>query len=176
MPFFYRRPDGKAPSYSRTGMRVATSVALLAYPLGCALQILWPDTTPEPGLTFGEIGGLGLVVVALGAFCFIAPSWFQRIVGEQTQHLDEFELELRRRAYAFSYQVFAGLVALFAIYMALAADRDGSGFVTLWTPSTYDHWNALFWGAMLYAFVLPTAWLSWAGPARLDLAEEDAAA
>lgn len=173
MPFFYRGPQDKTPNRSRSGMRVATTLALAAYPLGCVLRLVLSDTSPEPGLTVGEMAGFALILTSLAAFCFIAPSWLQRIVGEETRRLDEFELDLRRRAYAFSYQAFTGLTVLFAVYMGFAADQDGSGVMTLWTPTTFDHWSAIFWGAMLYAFILPTAWLSWVGPARLDMGDDE---
>lgn len=58
--------------------------------------------------------------------------------------------------------------------MANGVDPGDGGRLNLWTPSTYDHWNAIFWGAMLYAFTLPTAWLAWAGPAPLCDAEDAA--
>ncbi|MCR9130315.1 MAG: hypothetical protein NXI12_12400 [Alphaproteobacteria bacterium] len=175
MPFFYRGGSGSVPQRSRATMRIATLAALTAYPAGCILQIVFPDATPEPGLAAGEIAGFALVAVSLLAFCFIAPSWLQRIVGEQADCLDEFEMDLRRRAYTFSYNVFAGMAVLFAIYMALSVDLADSGKLQLWTPATYDHWNAIFWGAMLYAFVLPTTWLAWAGPALLEDLEDAAA-
>ena len=152
-------------------MRIATLAALIAYPAGCVVQIVFPDTTPGPSLTAGEAFGFALLGVSLLAFCFIAPSWLQRIVGEETQRLDEFEMDLRRRAYTFSYQVFAGLAVLFALYMALSVDVAESAKLRFWTPTTYDHWNAIFWGAMLYAFVLPTTWLAWAGPAPINEGE-----
>jgi hypothetical protein len=175
MPFFYRGKSDQAPQRSRFTMRIATLTALLAYPAGCVIQLAFPDTTPDPGLTGGEIAGFTLLAVSILAFCFIAPSWLQRIVGEEAKRLDEFEMDLRRRAYTFSYSVFAGLAVLFAIYMALSVDLADSGKLQLWVPVTYDHWNAIFWGAMLYAFVLPTAWLAWAGPALLDHADDVAA-
>ena len=175
MPFYYRgKNDRKAPR-SRAVMRIATLTALVAYPAGCAVHVMFPDTTPEPGLTPGEIVGFTLIGLSVLAFALIAPSWMQRIVGEEKKRLDEFELDLRARAYAFGYQVFAALTVLFAIYMALSIDLVDSGKLNLWTPTTYDHWNAIFWGAMLYAFVLPTAWLAWAGPAPMCDTEDAAA-
>lgn len=172
MPFFYRGKSGAARQRSRATMRIVTLATLIGYPAGCVTQLIFPDTSPEPGLTVGEAAGFALIGVSLLAFCFIAPSWLQRIVGEQTDCLDEFEMDLRRRAYTFSYSVFASLAVLFAIYMALSVDLAESGKLQLWTPTTYDHWNAIFWGAMLYAFVLPTTWLAWAGPALLEDPED----
>lgn len=59
-----------------------------------------------------------------------------------------------------------------AIYMALGSDTGGSGVISLWTPSTYDHWNAIFWGVFVYAAVLPTAYLAWAAPAPFSDVED----
>lgn len=74
MPFFYRGKSDPAPSRSRLSLRIATLTVLTAYPAGCILHVLFPDTTPEPGLTAGEITGFALIALALLAFCFIAPS------------------------------------------------------------------------------------------------------
>lgn len=168
MTFFYRGKNETAPNRSPARMRLATSIALVAYPIGCAIQILYPDTTPEPGLTPGEGVGMALVALALFAFAYIAPTYLQRITGEETKKLDELELSLRQRAYTFAYQVFAGLTLVFAIYMGLSWDLAEAGKLELWRPVTYDHWSALFWGAGLYAAILPTAYLAWIAPAPLD--------
>ncbi len=166
--FFYRGKTHHTPKRSTATMRIATLTALLAYPAGAIMQLVFPDMSPEPGLTWGEGAGFALMILALAAFCVIAPSHLQRIVGEQAKHLDEFEMELRRKSYAFAYWVFAGMTVLAALYMGLAADSGGEGLITLWAPTSYDHWNAILWGAVLYAIVLPTAYLAWAGPAPLD--------
>ena len=166
--FFYRGKTHKSSQRSNTAMRIATAVALVGYPVGGMIHVLFPDLTPESGLTGGEIAGFAFMIASLLAFCVIAPSNLQRILGEERKHLDEFEMDQRRKSYTFGYWVLSALVALFAIYMALGADTDGSGVITLWVPTTYDHWNVIFWGAMLYAVVLPTTYLAWAGPAPLD--------
>lgn len=166
--FFYRGKSHATPKRSNTVMRLATLTALGAYPIGVTIQLVFPDTTPQPGLTGGEIAGFGFIILALLAFCIIAPSHLQRIVGEEAKHLDEFEMDLRRKSYAFAYWVFSALAVLSVIYMGLAADMEDSARFQLWTPTTYDHWNAVFWGAILYAVVLPTAYLAWAGPTPLD--------
>ena len=171
--FFYRGKTHRTPKRSTLMLRGATLTALIAYPAGAVLQLVFPDTTPEPGLTWGEGVGFALIILALFAFVIIAPSHLQRIVGEEAKHLDEFEMDLRRKAYAFSYWALSAIVVIAVLYMALAADGNGDGLITLWKPTTYDHWNAIFWGAMLYAVVLPTAYLAWAGPAPLD--EDDPA-
>ncbi len=163
---FIQSAKGETPTRSTALMRIATITALAGYPLGAVIHLLFPDATPEPGLTAGEIAGFGFMILSLLAFCVIVPSHLQRIVGDEAKNLDEFEMDLRRKSYAFGYWVMCTLVVLFAIYMALGVDSDN--VLTLWVPSTYDHWNAIFWGAMLYAVVLPTTYLAWAGPQPLD--------
>jgi hypothetical protein len=169
MPFYYRgKNDSARPRRSQITLRIATLTALIGYPAGCLVHLIFPDTTPQPGLSVAEIAGFALFGLSLLAFGVIAPSWMQRIVGEQTDLLDEFELDLRRRAYVFSYHGLSAAMGAFLFYMAIGVDLDASGKLNLWTPSTYDHWNAIFWGVLLYAFVLPTTWLAWAGPAPLS--------
>lgn len=175
MPFYYRGKKERRAPRSHAVMRVTTLAALLAYPAGCLCLMAFPDITPEPGLTPGEITGYALILLSVLAFGAIAPSWLQRIVGEETRLLDEFELDLRRRAYVFSYQALTAAAAVFVFYMAVAIDFEATGRLTLWTPAAYDHWNAIFWGVLLYAFVLPTAWLAFAAPAPLCEADDAAA-
>ena len=134
-------------------MRALTGFVLLAYPAGAVVQLVMPDTTPEPGLVAGEIAGFALILLALLAFAFIAPSSLQRIVGEQSKHLDEFEMELRRRANALAYQIFSALTLVGLLYFGIASDSER---LPLWMPGSFDHWNAIMWAAILYAFVLPT--------------------
>ena len=165
MSIYFRTKSGSARPRSLPTMRMATSTVLLAYPLGALTMVLMPDTTPEPGLVIGEIIGFALILLALIAFTVIAPSQFQRITGEEGRQLDERELDLRRKAYTFAYQVFAGIVLVAIMYMGFADDLLGSRGLVLWAPTTFDHWNAIFWGAAIYAFVLPTAYLSWTMPA-----------
>jgi hypothetical protein len=31
----------------------------------------------------------------------------------------------------------------------------------LWAPTTPEHWNALFWGAIMLGLTLPAAFLAW---------------
>lgn len=82
-------------------------------------------------------------------------SRLQRIVAEQSEQLDEMEMQLRHRALSWSYSVLSGGVLLLVIYGAIAADFGG------WVPTTYDEWNGLFWGLFLYVTLLPTARLAW---------------
>ncbi len=164
MTFFYRGPKGRIARRSTFGMRLATTLVLTAYPLGCIAQLIWRDETSASDLVMGEAIFLACMIVAIGSFIFIAPSYLQRIAGDEAKNLDEFEQHLRRRAYAFSYQAFTALTLCGLLYLAIALDAVDSGALALWRPETFEHWNAIIWGALLYAFVLPTAYLAWAAP------------
>lgn len=162
MSFYYRKAGGKPFAVPPSLMRLVTLAALAAYPAGCLAVALAPETTPGSGLAAGAIAGYALFGLALTCFVVIAPSSLQRIVGEEASRLDEFELDLRRRANAMAYQIFTGLTLTALIYLAIASDGAGDRF---WTPTGFDQWNAVIWGALLYAFVLPTAVLAWIAPA-----------
>jgi hypothetical protein len=147
-------------------LKIATTWALVAYPLGCALRLLAPEAggPGSPGFVL-DAGGLALIVSAVIAFIVVAPSSWQRIVGEEEKLLDERELQQRYKAQAFGYSIFTVLAVLFAFYMEVSIDLETQKGVLLWRPSTADHWNAFIWGGLLYAFVLPTAYLAWTQPA-----------
>ncbi|KAA5803547.1 hypothetical protein F1654_07010 [Alkalicaulis satelles] len=168
MSFYIRMPSGRVPRRSRISLRLASLTVLIAYPAGCLIQLIFDH--PGPGVT-----GLALVLLAVLAFFWLAPSQVQRIAGEQVCQLDDVERDLRRRAYAFSYQVLTGLMAAGIFYLAVANDDTR---LTLWAPQTYAHWNAIFWGVLLYSFTLPSAWLAWTLPApdAEDEAEADRSA
>jgi hypothetical protein len=122
---------------------------LIAYPCGALLLALGPDTLPT------KLVGYGLILLALCAYAPIIGTSLQRIVGEETKQLDEYELRLRGRALSASYTAFSTFALALVIYAAIAADK---GF---WVPNSYEAFNGLFWGIFLYASVLPTALLSW---------------
>lgn len=162
MTFFYRgAKERPAPVRSRIAIRLATTLVLAAYPAGCIALLVAPETVSGPGVALREGLWLALLLTAFGAFSFIAPSYQQRIVGEEASRLDEFELQVRQRAYAFSYKVFSALTLLGLIYLASSLDIASGRGLELWRPSSFDHWNAIIWGAILYAFVLPTAYVAW---------------
>mgnify|MGYP007011821687 CR=1 FL=1 len=166
MSFYLRTAKGRIPQRSRASMRLATSIILTGYPLG-ALIALNSGLAGEGGAAFAlYLTGIAAIVIALSAFFYIAPSYMQRIVGEQPGELDELERDLRQRAYAFAYHVLTGLVAASIFYLAVANDDTR---LTLWTPDSYTHWNTIFWGVLLYCFTLPTAYLAWTMP---DIAHE----
>jgi hypothetical protein len=163
MSLYYRSAAGVPALRSARTMKIATIWALVAYPLGCALRLLAP-AAGDSGLAPDAVG-LALIVSAVVAFVIVAPSSWQRIVGEEEKLLDERELQQRYKAQAFGYSIFTVLAVLFAFYMEVSIDLETQKGVLLWRPSTADHWNAFIWGGLLYAFVLPTAYLAWTQPA-----------
>ena len=164
MSFFYRSRTDRAVERSPTMMRLATTIALAAYPAGALLMVLGPDADTA-GSVWSRVTGLVLITVSLIAFATFASSRLQRIAGEEKVRLDEFELVLRLRARSFAYNVFTGLVLVGTVYIGIASDLGASGRANLWVPQGYDQWSGVFWGLILYAFVLPTAYLSWTLPA-----------
>lgn len=161
MSFYMRTAKGRIPSRSRTGMRVATSLTLIGYPLG-GLVALNSSLAGDGSAAFVlDLAGLGAIVIAVIAFFYIAPSYMQRIVGEQVSELDDLERDLRQKAYAFAYLVLTSVVAAAIFYLAVANDDTR---LTLWAPDSYSHWNTIFWGVLLYSFTLPTAYLAWTMP------------
>lgn len=129
--------------------RVCTAVSLIAYPCGALLLALGPDTLAT------TLAGYGLILLALVAYAPLIGSTLQRIVGEETKLLDEYELRLRGSALSASYTALSVSALMLVIYAAFATDKG------LWVPSSYDAFNGLFWGVFLYSSVLPTAILSW---------------
>ncbi len=135
-------------------LRALTTVPLLAYPAGCIIRLNAAEAV------IADIAGFALILLALFCVALVVPSYFQRIVGDEKQNLDEFEMDLRRRAYTAAYQGFSALTLIFVMYFGIAADAQEK-LPWLWTPSNFDHWNAIFWGGFLYTVLLPTAWIAW---------------
>ncbi|MBV5259202.1 hypothetical protein FLX56_12325 [Synechococcus moorigangaii CMS01] len=171
MSFYMRTANGRTPRRSRTSMRLATGLILAGYPLG-ALLALNSGLAGEGSVSFAlSLAGLAVIAVSVFAFFYIAPSYMQRIIGEQLCELDDLERDLRQKAYAFAYHVLTGLVAAAIFYLAVANDDTR---LTLWAPDSYTHWNTIFWGVLLYCFTLPTAYLAWTMPDISDeFAEEE---
>lgn len=149
---------------SRSGIRIATTTALIAYPLGCIAFLLLPDR-------FDFIGG-GLLILAFLGFAYTLPSYIQRVAlmpqvlrfVDKDCQLDELEIDLRRRAQAFAYQVFSILVLGGIMYLVIASDRANSEASDIWMPAVDDHWLAILFGALFYALLLPLAYLAWRMP------------
>jgi hypothetical protein len=148
MMIFYRSAQGSR-DVSIPLVRTLSTTSLVAYPAGALLLALGPDALAT------SLAGYGLILLALIAYAPLTGSSVQRIVGEETKLLDEYELRLRGRALSASYATFTGLALLLVLYAAIASDKG------LWVPDGYEAFNGVFWGIFLYASVLPTALLSW---------------
>jgi len=161
---FFRSPRAEANAGpSLATLRLLTLVSLAAYPAGGLVLALGPDG--RGGLFLFEAVGLALIMLSLLAAAPVIGSRLQRIVGEEASRLDEFELQLRYRSISSAYAALTGLACLLLLYAALASDFGW------WLPRGYDAYNGVFWGLLLYATLLPTAFLAW----RLDDADINAA-
>jgi hypothetical protein len=145
----YMRANSGPRERSVGTVRICTAASLIAYPCGALLLALGPETSAT------KLVGYSLILLALVAYAPLIGTSLQRIVGEETKLLDEYELRLRGRALSASYAAFSVLALLLVIYAAIASDKG------LWVPTSYDAFNGLFWGVFLYASVMPTAVLSW---------------
>lgn len=132
------------------------AILYVGYPLGCMLQLGPDQNGAQPALS---IVGLLLVAASFLAFAVLAGSSFQRMSQEEEDKLDERELAQRNRATYQAFSVFAGLVALGLLYMNLRLDFVDT--FPLWAPTTPEHWNALFWAAIMLGLTLPAAFLAW---------------
>ncbi len=145
---FYRSKSGPK-NLSVNKVRILSAASLVFYPVGALTHVLGPDAFATTLVAFA------LILMAFVAYWPVVSSSLQRIVSEETKMLDEFELRLRGRAMSLAYMTFTALTLIAVIYAALASERDG------WVPDSYDEFNGVFWGVLLYASVLPTAILSW---------------
>jgi hypothetical protein len=150
---FYRSPASKTGGPSGATLRLLTSLALVAYPIGGA--ILAASSGSQGGLFSLKLFGLGLLLLAVLAAAPVLGSRLQRIVGDNLGELDEMERQLRFKALSWGYSAFTALALLTIVYVGIATDTG------LWLPRSFDAWNAVFWGAFLYASLLPTAFLAW---------------
>jgi hypothetical protein len=151
-------PSGKPRSLRSIRQLVVAALAL--YPAGCLLRLLGPDTFVV------QLTGLLMVVAAIACAALLAGSQLNRVTAEPTAKLDEYDRSLRQRAMVSAYPALAALVVLAIMYLGLASQFGW------WTPRSWDHWNAVFWGAFLTTSLLPTAALAWqVDPGELDAGE-----
>ena len=144
---FYRS-NGGGRDIGLGAMRALTLGALVAYPVG-ALTVAWGDSLSA------VVAGYGLILVSLACVIIVLGTSVQRVVGEQPDRLDEYELKLRSRAMSAAYTCLSVLLLLAIIYAAIGTDKG------LWVPDSYEEYNGLFWGAFLYASMLPSGFLAW---------------
>ena len=139
-------------------VRFLSVLALIAYPVGAVTNLIGSINEWVPV----ELTGFLLIFIALFAFVGIVGTGVQRIAGEESAQLDPVELELRQKTYARAYHYVGAVFLLAILYLGIATDSQDS--FGLWVPSSFDHWSAIMWGAILLVMVLPTALLSWSLP------------
>jgi hypothetical protein len=150
---FYRSPAaGDSNGLSRGAIRTLVAAALAAYPAGGAMLAMFSG---GPGMDALEAVGYALITVALLAALPVLGSPLQRITAEQTGKLDEMELQMRYRATSIAFWIFCAGVQIAVLYFAIASEAGW------WRPTTYEAFNAIFWGVLLYSALLPTAVLTW---------------
>lgn len=156
---YYRSRRG-GTAITRGAARVISLAALALYPAGALIADLGSSPLVRAG---------GFVLVTASFFCVLAlmGSSLQRIVGEEVGRLDEYEVKLRSRAVGAAYSCLTALILIAILYCALAVDHGA------WVPRTYGEFSGLFWGAFLYASVLPSAFLAWQIDANEAAADED---
>lgn len=136
-------------------LKLASVIALACYPLGAIIRAIFP----ADGFGPGELAGFGLIILSVIGFAMLSGSYFHRLVKAE-EGLDERELQIRNRAFKRSYRVFCALTFLLLLYLFIATGDRGET-PSFWVPSINDHWNAILWGAFLYALTLPSAFLVW---------------
>jgi hypothetical protein len=150
------RPFGR--SLGPITARALTVAVYGGYLSGCALQLLAGDAPGRAGLA---LAGLGLVIVAVAAFCVLATSSLQRLAQEPASQLDERELQERNRAAFIAHSLFSGVVLSGLFYMMVRADLAANGKAQLWAPVDGDQWSALMLGMAMFSLTLPAAVLAW---------------
>lgn len=157
---FYRSPVAQGGGLSLSTLRILITVALLAYPAGCLVLMVGDHANGQ--LPLERLIGFGLITLALFSAAPIMGSRLQRIVGEEPGKLDEMELQQRHKATSAAYMTFTAAILLAIFYAGAASEAEW------WVPAGYEFWNALFWGVLLYATLLPTAFLAWTMPEERD--------
>jgi hypothetical protein len=155
---FYTPPGERDWSgiWSPGWMRLFATAPLILYPIGCVARLL---VGGREGFAWIELAAFSPILLGMICFALIAPTYFQRINSDSKSKLDEYEIDLRRRAHTFAYKVFATLVLLGVLYLSVVTDAEKLSW--MWKPSTEDHWEALLWGVILYTMLLPTTYLAW---------------
>lgn len=148
---YYRKPNApETPgSWHPATIKIMLILAMGCYPMGGIVML------NAKGDKWIQLTGFGLMIVSLLCAAVLVSSSLQRVVSEETKLLDERELVWRQKSNTFAYHTFTVLVLLMVIYFGMATDSNW------WLPSNFDHWNSIFWGIVLYATLLPTAYLAW---------------
>jgi uncharacterized membrane protein YjgN (DUF898 family) len=167
MSLYFRRRQG-ARRLSQFQARVLASAVLACNIASFVISGPLGGSAPSAG-SLSTLIGSALSLVSIGLFVPLVSSNYQRLVGEETHFLDEFELAWRLRANNFAFVVLGALTILLFAYLALAADLKNAA--ALWVPLSSAGWLGLLWLTLAIVLVLPTAYLAWMMPPPTDLDE-----
>ena len=149
-------PAGDEPGLSIRTQRWLVTASLAFYPTGALLYTALDDRI------LGLFLGGSLILLSLAAAGFLLNASLQRIAGARAARLDEFEMMLRRRAFGWSYGVMAFALVAFLFYNAAASEVD------LPSADSGEEFFGLALIALLFALLLPTAFLAWTLPPAQD--------
>jgi hypothetical protein len=148
-----------SPLPSQAARRRDVILFYVSYPVGTIVlyQLLG-------GETFYALSHLLLTVALLTWFGILRIGRVgKRIADDADDRLDERQISVRNAAYLDAYRIVSAVALLGCIWIALGLDQGW-----WWVPSTYNEWNAIFWGLFLLTTSLPSAFLSWREPDRPD--------
>jgi len=156
---FVRIADRELPRLTR---RIVVGTVLLGYPLLVAAWVGLPMVGVPPLVWALTVGLLALAVIG-GAGGLYA--YRHAMAQAPDSQLDERQVAVRDRAYLSAYRAFSGLVLVTLFVAGILPDILDRPLAI-----TFDTLLPVFWGALLYAFVLPSAIVAWQ---ERDLEEGD---
>ncbi|NWH08727.1 MAG: hypothetical protein HXY22_08820 [Alphaproteobacteria bacterium] len=132
--------------------RLTAIVVYAAYPALAAALLTggayWPDAESFTALACALAAAMGVA-----AFMRMQRSWM--LGNAPDRQLDEREIQLRLRAYYWSYVTFVTLVFVGLVVTSFVID------LTAPLPFTYAQLSVAVWGVFLVGLTLPTALIAW---------------
>ncbi|MGF1462359.1 MAG: hypothetical protein ACFB2Z_04220 [Maricaulaceae bacterium] len=150
---YYEDHEGAPSTSSLNALRGVTLAAPGAYVMGCWLRLGADRLT--------DLAGLALVALSLECAAVVLLSHRQRFVADDTARLDEREMMVRRRAFERAYFTLAIMVLLGLGGTVMLTAFSEAASVTFWRPTTWAHWNALFFGVGMVAVLLLASVVAW---------------
>jgi hypothetical protein len=136
--------------------RVVVAIVLLGYPLLVAAWVGLPMVGVPPLVWALTVGVLALAVIG-GAGALYA--YRHAMAQAPDSQLDERQIAVRDRAYLSAYRVFVALVLVALLLAGVVPD-----ILDRPLEMTFETVQPLFWGAMLYSIILPSAIVAWQEP------------
>jgi len=141
-------------SLSRTARRLSVIALFAGLGAGAGLMVAG-NITGSLALTLAAVPAYLLAAIAIGLLFTRTRYW--RWGNAPDADLDEFELQLRNRAYVHAYATIATLTFLGWVYWDFATDLG------LWLPPSEGGIGAvLMWSYFLFILKLPAALVAWA--------------